>query len=376
MTSSNEEEKKGFKPVKQNATNKVSEIPLEIKNSSCHKYMPYLIGFTCIIALFALIIALYNLQSNKKLQINLIDKNTSLATKLEQIKQNQSTAQEQIDAKTRTVQEAQNDLQSKIDSLNKEIQTAMSQRLYQNQDWMMLKARYYLELAQINTHWSTNFNASISLLKQADKLLKQLNKPQIYNVRQAIAKEIALLKTAPTLDIAGLLSQLDAAQISVSKLTFQSTIGESQTKDNTESPLADNSSSWRNQLQNSMNLLGKLVVVRRNDEEIKPLMSPLFESILKESIQLNLQEAQWAALNNNPVVYQLSLKQATANLKRTFNSEAKDTAILIKQFNELQEVKITQEKPVIGLALTLLNQIIDNNELLENQDTNGGKGEN
>ena len=56
-------------------------------------------------------------------------------------------------------------------------------------------------------------------------------------------------------------------------------------------------------------------------------MSPLYESILKESIRLNLQEAQWAILNNNPAVYQLALKQAITNLKRTFNETSQDIHI-------------------------------------------------
>ena len=122
--------------------------------------------------------------------------------KLIKVKQNQIDSQKQIETKTNSMQQSQNALQSKLDNLNKQLQIAMNQRLYQNQDWLLLKARYYLELAQMNTHWSDNYNAAISLLQQADKLLEQLSSPKIFDVRQAIAKEISQLKAIPTVDIA------------------------------------------------------------------------------------------------------------------------------------------------------------------------------
>ena len=93
-----------------------------------------------------------------------------------------------------------------------------------------------------------------------------------------------------------------------------------------------------------MNLLEKMVIIRRDDENISPLISPLYESILKENIRLNLQEAQWAILNNNPAVYQLTLKQAIINLKKSFNKTSQDISSLLKQLQDLQQIKITQDK--------------------------------
>lgn len=371
MTNGNEEQKEA-KQLKHD-----SEVePTTRSDSTTQKNNSLFTGLTFIIAIAAIIIAVYTIQLNQQLQQKLVDEKNALATQMEQLKQTQSTTQEQIDIKAEGIQQNHTDLQSKLDSLNKQWHSAMSQRLYQNQDWLLLKARYYLELGQINTFWSDNFKATIALLQQADDLLKQVNEPKIMDVRQAIAKEISALKATPTVDVAGLLSQLDAAQISVSNLTIQSTIDESETEAQTETPKTPNPSAWRTRLQDSVNLLEKLVVIRRDDEDIKPLMSPLFESILRESIRLNLQEAQWAILNNNPVVYELALKQAIMNIKRTFNEEAQNTSALIKQIKELQQIKLTQEKPVIGQALPLLNQLIDSKEVLVKQVTNGGKGDN
>lgn len=375
MANSNEEEKKQTKQIKQNQAS-APESPLkQQETSTIHNKISLLSGTAFIIAIIALVMTVYSNQTNKNVQQQLIDENKTLKTQVSELEQNQSGVQDLIDEKANKMQQNQINLQSRFDGLNKELQTAMSQRLYQNQDWILLKARYYLELAQINAHWSDNYKTTIALLLQADTLLNQLSTPKIFDIRQVIAKEIAQLKALPAPDLAGLLSQLDAAQLSVSNLTIQSTIDEEKVTTPSELPQSSNPSSWRTRFKDNVKLLEKLVIVRRTDENIQPLMSPLFESLIRESIRLNLQEAQWAILNHNSAVYQLALKQASTNIKRIFNEKEPNTAALLNQLSELQQIKLSQEKPETGLALPLLNQMIEHNELQNNQINSSEKGE-
>lgn len=367
MANSNEDQKES-KQLKQAA--KTVEKKSEQNGSSSHKNNFLLPGLSLLVAISAIGIALYTLNFNKNVQNKLLDDNKSLSAELEQLKEKQTTIQDQIVVKTDNLEQSQSALQKKVNHLNKALQTAMTQQLYQNQDWLLLKARYYLELAQINTHWSDNFNATIALLQEADQLLSKIATPQIFDIRQTIAKEIAELKATSTTDIAGLLSQLDAAQITVSKLKIQSTFDEPKPSEDTKTQTNINPSAWHTRLQESTHLLEKLVIVRRADENYKPLISPLFESILRESIRLNLQEAQWAVLNNNPTVYQLALNQAAMNIKRTFDETS--TRDLLKQIAQLQQIKLTQEKPLAGQALPLLNQLIDKKELPGNKSKDTG----
>ncbi|BCA96843.1 hypothetical protein TUM19329_32040 [Legionella antarctica] len=371
--STEEEQKKEVKASKRNA--KPNTQTREPTSLSCPKSNFLISGLALFIAVVSMAIALYAIQFNYKLQEKLVKKNTHLNDEIAQLKQTQTNNQEQVEAKKNEFKQTQEELQSKLEHLNKQLQTAMDQKLYQNQDWLLLKARNYLELAQINAYWSDDVNAAISLLLQADKLLEQLSSPKIFAVRQAVAKEIAQLKAIPKVDVTGILSQLDAAQVNVSTLTIQANIDEPESNGTIKTPKTAHPSAWQTRLQDSVHLLEKMVVVRRDDENIKPLMSPLYESTLRESIRMSLQEAQWAIINNNPVVYQLALKQASSNLKRAFNQNSKNTEELLKQLDDLQKIKITRERSVIELALPLLNQIIDNQQLLVNPANNGGKGE-
>ncbi|HHF7366992.1 TPA: uroporphyrinogen-III C-methyltransferase [Legionella bozemanae] len=339
-----------------------------------NKYLIFVLS--CIVAFVALGIAAYTFFLNKQLHDQLSEVQNNFSTHLQQLEQKQDQVQELINAKTNNAEELQKQLQTKFENLSKQLQNAMNQQFYQNQDWLLLKARYYLELAQINAHWSNGADSTIALLRQADQLLKQLNGPKILDIRQAVAKDIAQTQALPSVDIAGLLSQLDAAQSSINDLGVPLPVSEKVTStENTTSP-ANNSPTWRTRLQNSMNVLEKLVVIRRHEQEIKPLISPAFEAILKEKLRLNLQEAQWAILNNEPFVYQLVLKQAIDSLKTNFNANTPNTAALIKKLTELQQTNITQKRPRIGSALPMLNELIDTQKTSANQSINSEQGGN
>lgn len=367
MANSNEEQT----ALEQNPGSKSNELV----NSNCHKSRFLLSGFILLIALLALGISVFHAKTNTHVLRELRADNKNMAAALEQLKQAQTNVQEQTDNKTDKLQQAQSDIQAKIITLNKSLQTAMNQKMYQKQDWLLLKARYYLELAQINAHWSTNYEATAALLQEADELLNKLNTPELLTIRQSIAKEMAQLKSIPAIDVAGLLSQLDAAQTSVTNLKLQTSPGELQSTTKNKSDKPSEPSTWRSHLHNSMDLLEKLIVIRRTDEAVTPLISPLFESVLKESIHLNLQEAQWAILNNNEAVYQLVLKQVIENITRTFNEKSANTAALLKQINALQQVRLAQEKPTIGSSLLLLNQLIDSKEPSASSQNTSTKGE-
>lgn len=339
--------------------NEEEQKPVQASTKTCKKTSTILAPMAFIAALIAIALSFYTMHHNQDLRNALRENNEHLALEVKQLKLNQTETQALIE---KGIQSTQTQLQTKLETLNQEVQTTLNQTNFKKDDWLLLKARYYIQLAQINAHWSTDFNSAIALLVQADEVLKNLNENKVFDIRQNLAKEIAQLHAISTLDIAGVLSQLDAAQASVDGLSMQSA-----TNATTEEKATENAtpvSGWRYHLQNSLNQLGKLVVIRRDNEEIKPLMSPLYEALLKENIRLNIQEAQWAVLNRNALVYEMVLKQAVANIKKTFNPSSQSTAALINQLNKLQEVHLTQEQPEIGAALPLINQLIESKELL------------
>ncbi len=360
----NSDEKNSQKPEIKKVVSKESKK----ENSNIPKPKSWMSKGAVFIALAAFTLALYALWQNQQLQ-GKIEKNTPLlVTQVNNLTHAQDKIEKQIEEKTTHIQENHALLQGQFEDLNKQIQTAMQQRFYQNQNWLLLKARYCLELAEINAHWGNSFDATIALLQQANQLLQQLNSPKIFEIRQAIATDIAQLQATPLVDIAGILSQLDAAQHSVDKLNLSETLSNK----SAESQAAPTKalSVWGLRFQDSMDLLSKLVIIRHHNEPVQPIISPAVETLLKENIRLNLQEAQWAVLNNNPQVYSLVLNQAITILKKNFNEQAQNTAVLIKMLDQLEHIELIQKKPATSLALPLLN------ELIEKQPSTDTQGEN
>ncbi|MFJ1269505.1 uroporphyrinogen-III C-methyltransferase [Legionella lytica] len=368
MANGNEEQKKTSE-TQPKQTMEQSTSPSMNKQGATVKTKSAVALGAVVIAIGALSSSLYTLSLNKQLQAQLSNQrnqNNQVNRQLDKLEQNEDKTQAQLEAKAKMLEETRTTLQNQFGELNKQLQAAMSQRFYQNQNWLLLKARYYLELAQVNAHWGNSFDATISLLQQSDQLLLQLNEPKVFEIRQAVAKDIAELKATPKMDIAGTLSQLDAAQNSLEDLSIASTLSDMKPASPaaiTPASRENKTSVWRLRWQDSMDVLSKLVVIRRNDEQIKPLISPALEAILKENIRLDLQQAQWAVLNKNTEVYQLVLNQAIKTLQKNFNESAANTAALIKKLTELQQIQLTQKSPEVGShSLPLLNQLIDSKE--------------
>ncbi|CDZ77929.1 Putative uroporphyrinogen-III C-methyltransferase [Legionella massiliensis] len=309
-----------------------------------------------IIAAVAFLVSLYALYSNKHSEQLSNQQSQAADAAIAQLKQQQTEVESGFNTVKETLSQAQTALHNQMQALDKNLQTAMQQRLYQKQDWLLLKARYYLELAQINAHWSDDTQATIALLEQADALLLNQSNQHLFTVRQAIAKEISQLQSLPKSDIPGLLSQLDAAQTAISNLPIKQPLSAT-----TNRPAEDNSSSspWKEKLKSSVSVLEKLVVIRHNDENIRPLLSPLHQTLLRDSLRLNLQETQWAILQNNPQVYQLSLNRALQDIQVAFDTNSAATQALIKQLQTLQQEKFEKQQVTLEESLSLLNQYIE-----------------
>lgn len=307
-----------------------------------------------IIAIGCLIFAI---AINLQLRVGTQQKINTLLDQINNLKQQQLNTDKQVATSLKLISDNQEKFHEEISTLDKYLQTALKQRLYQTKDWLLLKARYCIELAQINAHWSDNSETTIALLQQADTLLVDVHEQRAFPIRQAISKEITALQTMPKLDIAGLLSQLDAAQNVIATLELKPAISPEEKLSTNESN--HTSSTWRKHLKNTVGLLEKLVVVRRHDEDILPLPSPAYESMLREGIRLNLQEAQWALLQNNESIYQFSLGQALKNIGRAFAPNIAGTDALIGKLKSLQQIHLIQQKPILELSLPLLNQLID-----------------
>ena len=317
-----------------------------------------------LIAIIALLSsALYILINKHGLQPTPAEPTPQLQTTLSTLANQQQQLSNDLNSTNQLLQTKQALLQKQLNALTKQVESNLSHEATQNQPWLVKKARYYLELAEINSHWSNNQETSIMLLQEADALLQKIPDERLYEVRQTIAHEIAELKSIPPVDIAGIMAKLDKAQATAAQLVFKPLM---------RSPsLQTTTDSWHEHWQTSLNLLEKLVIVRHLKPGEAPILTPIYQTVLRERISMDLQEAQWAVLQNNSKVYQQSLKQViksihlsvatneSGNNSHSTNNNAKVRAFLT-EIRQLQQVQLTPIKPVLTQSLTELDKLSNN----------------
>lgn len=311
--------------------------------------------FNLLLAALAFSLALYATSRTLQLQ----DQKQTWDIAMKAMNQVQTEQRNKLDEMQQAITKAQASMQESMSTLNKQIHQSLNQTAFQKQDWVLLKARYYLELAQINAHWSGDQQTTSALLQAADDILKVISDQKIYSVRQAIAQELSQIKAIPIIDIAGIMSQLDAAQTAISELPVKNSLNQFTSNTESSTSVKSTGSSWRDKWQDSLRILEKLVVIRHYEGDIQPQLSPLHQALVRESIRMNLQQAQWAVFQNNPVIYQQSLKLALTNINRTFEPTAPATQALIKTLQNLQQINLMPMKPAIEKSLPLLNTFIE-----------------
>lgn len=202
----------------------------------------------------------------------------------------------------------------------------------------LMKARYALELAQMNAYWTLDYQTTVGLLKTADGLLSTPADPAFFPIREAIAQEITEQDESPKVDTVGLLSQLKAIE-------QQSRATKVPTKTRLTTP--------KTPITSAKSLLEHFIIIRHHEKPIQPLQSPTYQAMLQEVIFFNLQEAKWAVIQGNDRIYQLALTEALTHMHETSQDPA-----LIEQLSLLKRVSLNQPHIVPSQSLTLLNTLL------------------
>lgn len=329
-----------------------SSTPRRQKPSQFKAFAALVLSLLTLLSLIYIFYTLQQVKQGSARQIELLHAETDA------VKAEHHEALSQIKQSVGDLQQTQQQLQQKLATIDKNLESALKQSRYQTSDWLLLKARYFLELAQINAHWNYDPQSTQSLLSEADALLAKMHDEHLFAIRQAIAEEIASLQAAPKVDVAGILSQLDALQDNIADLPLKASIAK---LDNgkTSAPQQEANAGWRNRLQATLNELGKLVVIRRHDETITPLLSAKQAALLRTMIRADFKEAQLAVLQHNEAVYLLSLKQAERSIRQTFDTNAGSTQAILHQLQILAQKPLKPEKPNLQRVLDQLNQLLE-----------------
>ena len=255
------------------------------------------------------------------------------------------------------IAKAQQDLRDAVESVR---QLAGRSR----RDWILSEVEYLLRIGNRRLQLQRDPATAIAALQIADERLHELADPGLTDVRERIARELDQLRATPRPDVEGIAVQLSSLQEQVPQLHVKS--ARAPARGELPGAAAQHQAppeAWREGLQRAWQAVRRLVVIRRRDEPIKPLLGPEQEFAVRDGLRLQLEAARVALLQGNQALYSSSIQGAGDWLKRYFVADNAAYGAMQQSLQKLGERNIRPQLPDISASLRRLREIMNQRDL-------------
>ena len=310
-----------------------------------------------------------------------VDKNTH------QLQQQLSEQKKQLSLFIQQSNKEQQLLQQRLDAQLAKINTLSG---VSRDGWMLEEARHLLRLANQRQLTGSNVSGIVGLLEAADKLLREIDLPDLFPIREQIQNDLIALKIAPSVDREGIYLQLNSLISQVQSLPpapltlslkEKSASRESESRESAEitksnASLLDGTKEektlWQKITSSVTSAFGSLdnyVRITNHSSKIEPILSDSKHIISKENLRLMLEQAQTALLREESIVYQVSIEKATVWLDKYYGHYPEKNA-MIALLDELKTQTILVQLPNVSSSLYTLSQYIDSHHQIDDGDKN------
>ncbi len=223
--------------------------------------------------------------------------------------------------------------------------------------WRLAEVEYLLMVANTRLTLERDPHTALIALQTADQKLRAIGDPAFVPVRQAIADEVTALKAVAEPDITGMALSLASLAEAVDSLPLQNTqparsAGPAVTSSKEDYQSLDWSAIpgavWRD--------LRDLVVVRRVDKPIEPLLPPSEEWYLRQNLKLKLEQARLSLLRFETSLYHQLLDEAGDWLKAYFNTESAAVKGMLESLQQLKQADLQPSLPDVSESLRILRK--------------------
>lgn len=281
----------------------------------------------------------------------LSSKNSALEKHLSLItQQNQNQVQQSGQLEQQITQSKQ-----QLESMNGQL-AFMQQTLNQIpgarlEDWKLAETEYLLRLANQRINLQKEVSGAAALLDAANNILADLDDPALLIVREKISEEMLSLGNASEIDTQGIYAQLQALKNRIhNDIQPPKTFTQSADLKNTslESPVEAEPS--------LINQLLSLVSVRTREQAFDAPLTTEQYQLLEHSLLLMLEQAQWALIKSDSVLYVQSLSNAETWIENKLRHQQADN--MLENIKQLKATAISKPLPDISTSLRLLRQIL------------------
>ncbi len=223
-----------------------------------------------------------------------------------------------------------------------QLQNFIEQKFSANDNAILLaNVKQLIQLAQYNLVYFHDTDNALSALTLADKQLSTIISPDIRleNLHQLLTQCLTNLKALPHIDLTTSLAQIQTLKAQITQLPLLPTSNSAvPNPDVAISNLSENK--WIRTLQNSLNSFRQLIVIRRLNKPIEPLLPEREQQYLQHNLILLLQQAQWALIHHEAIIYQSSLQEIQENIKNHFAANSPTTQAVVQSITQLQQIDL------------------------------------
>ena len=290
---------------------------------------------------------------------------------------NQLTAQQQtisglesaIEAGKRSVQQQSAKADNRFKSLE-QVQKAQNKRLLSmsttsREDWLLAEAEYLLKLANQRVLIEKAPAGADALLVEADNILAGLEDPDLFSLREAIAKDLAAIRLTKKVDVEGIFLKISALAGSVDKLPTrpESSLNSSQSEESMlETDIQEESKTGFDKIEHGfqafLNTFKSFIRITDHSQEPIPILVPEINQYARQNLVLMLEKSQLALLREQQEIYEGSLEQANNWIAQYF-PHSEEAKLFTEQLGQLKEKNIKVDLPDITGSLELLHSYIE-----------------
>ncbi len=293
--------------------------------------------------------------------------NDALAERVTRAEADAAAAVASAEQRARTAQTA-------VDKLQDEVERLQNQRVELDQLYLdltrgrdeaaLVEVERLITVAAQELQVSGNVATATAALQAVDARLARLDRPQLVNLRRAIARDLERLRSAPAVDVTGLALKLDQVIGAVDGMPLMAEPARPPVKGaeakgaevrstpgSTPAPVNDWWSRARAWLGEEF---GDLVRVREVDTPEALLLNEQQQRLARQQLRLRLLNARQSLLQRNDRLYRADLAEAQALLARYFDVRQPAVMAAAGQLKAMAQAPLSVEVPQITESLAAL----------------------
>lgn len=220
-------------------------------------------------------------------------------------------------------------------------------------DWRLAESFFLVNNATAKAVFEKDLDAAIWMLSKADELLVGMEEGDVVALREAISRDVSVLKNIAKVDTRGMGLALDRAYDNVDQLVLEGysdpkTRAAAFDKSESNEPSADIKDWKENLLKSANDFASRFVEVRRRDAAAATeFLTPEQDLYLRENIKTRILLAKADLSHGEKEAMQANLKGAIGLISTYFDPESQITVSTLELLNGIASSEITIQTPKV-----------------------------